>query len=209
VSGPVAVQTGVGPNEQLAAAQQYTATIGRQTIKITIADPPPASAPTAQNVASALALQATHGLLFTKEVLLSADGSRGGAANAGNGKIILFPGAHSQPQLEQLLSHEAAHMFSDRLLGNWTTDARYDQWQNAIGIDGIFPSLYGHTKFNDEIVSGKHNPSEDFAEALLTYWSVKGTPKEIELRELMPTRWQVLDQLSIYADVVAFLQQLT
>ncbi len=205
VSAGVDVTANVGVDETSAPAKQYDVTLRGRTIKVTIAEPPPANSPTADMVALSLATMPAHALQYTKDVFVSGDTARGGGANGGNGKIIVFPGTADQAPLDRLMIHEAAHMFSDVMLGNWTFDQRWDDWQSAIASDGLYPSNYGHTKHTDpKEVQGnppRFNPSEDFAEALLTYWNVKGTPQETELRELMPARFAILDRLALFATI--------
>jgi hypothetical protein len=88
------------------------------------------------------------------------------------------------------------------MLGDWATDDRWNDWQLAIANDGVFPSLYARDAFDYvDPVTRRHNPSEDFAEVLLAYWSVKGTPLETEMRELMPARFAILDNLSLEASL--------
>jgi hypothetical protein len=50
---------------------------------------------------------------------------------------------------------------------------------------------------------GRRRPLERLARGrrLRTYWSVKGTPREAEMRELMPARFALLDKLSLQASL--------
>ena len=130
VSAGVDVTAGVGKDEAPAAAKRYDVTVGGRTIRVTIAEPPPANSPTADTVARSLAVQTPQALQFTKDVFISADTTRGGGANGGNGKIIVFPGFSDQNDLDRLMSHEAAHMFSDVMVGDWTSDNRWNDWQS-------------------------------------------------------------------------------
>jgi hypothetical protein len=89
-----------------------------------------------------------------------------------------------QLQLENSMIHETGHVLSGKMWGDDTDGPQWKPWRDAIAKDKMTPSQYA-----------KNSPGEDFSEFLVLYQSVKGTPAEAELRELMPERFKVFDAM--------------
>ncbi|RKH39101.1 hypothetical protein D7X12_24560 [Corallococcus sicarius] len=103
-----------------------------------------------------------------------------------DGVINIYPSKPKQSQdyLDGTMIHETGHTLSIKQWGADDSDKRWDGWKAAIKSDGIVPSKYA-----------KAAPSEDFGEALQLYQQVKGTPKEAEVRAMMPERFKIIDAL--------------
>lgn len=103
-----------------------------------------------------------------------------------DGIINVYPSKPkmSQDYLDGTLIHETGHTLSMKKWGNSDSDKRWNDWKAAAKSDGIIPSQYG-----------KASLDEDFAETLVIYHQNKGTPREAELRALMPARYKIIDEL--------------
>ncbi len=103
-----------------------------------------------------------------------------------DGIINVYPSKPKMTQdyLDGTLIHETGHTLSMKKWGSDDNDKRWNDWKNAVKSDGIIPSQYG-----------KASVGEDFAETLVIYHQNKGTPRDAELRALMPARYKIIDEL--------------
>lgn len=103
---------------------------------------------------------------------------------SGHVRIFAHASAYSVDALANDLLHESAHALAYRHLGTNTNDSRWSPWHAAIAKDTVRPSRYAGTSAH-----------EDFAEAMVLWMSAKGTSAETELRNLMPGRVALLEQI--------------
>ncbi len=62
--------------------------------------------------------------------------------------------------------------------------------------DGLSASKYAHTTPGaDKTAAGGAPYADDFADTLLLYARVKGTPEEAKMRALFPERFKILDTM--------------
>jgi hypothetical protein len=187
---------------QCAEAVTHEVKIGDQTIKVTLPKNPPPGTHTIEEVALALAALPPAARAQVKEVVVEPganpddaywkveynDPSFTSYMTAGaDGIISLYPSPPkpSQAYMDQSFIHETGHILSRSSWGDDSqSDPRWADWNAAVTADGIVPSGYG-----------KKSPDEDFAETLVIYMTVRGTPQEAELRALMPERFKILDRL--------------
>jgi hypothetical protein len=80
--------------------------------------------------------------------------------------------------------HETGHTASMAAWGGSATDDRWDPWRAAMKADGMAVSFYA-----------KSSLEEDFAESWALYAPVVGTPREPEVRALIPARCKLMDTL--------------
>jgi hypothetical protein len=101
------------------------------------------------------------------------------------GNVRYFPrdGAHPQSDIDWALQHETGHAYSLREVWANNPGAR-DAWQHAIAADGRSVTDYGDT-----------NAAEDFAEFMILYADVLGSPCEASARALFPNRFREMDKL--------------
>jgi hypothetical protein len=102
------------------------------------------------------------------------------------GIVSIYPSATKQSQafMNQAFIHETGHVLSGRHMGDSPSNPRWEPYKAAIASDGFVPSEYA-----------RNAPTEDFAEALMVYQKVRGTPLEAEVRALMPARFKFMDEL--------------
>ncbi|MCY1041899.1 hypothetical protein OV208_11295 [Corallococcus sp. bb12-1] len=102
------------------------------------------------------------------------------------GIITLYPtaGKVQQEAMNSSLIHETGHTLSHQHWGSDSQGPRWNDYRAAIANDGFVPSNYA-----------RNSPSEDFAETLVLYEKVHGTPQEAEVRALMPGRFRLIDEL--------------
>ena len=119
-----------------------------------------------------------------------------------DGNINIYPGKQSQEVMDVSMVHETGHILSGQVLGDTDDPLRrfkdalgdlfgkttWNDWKKAMGKDGVYPSEYAKT-------AAKSSPGEDFSEALALYVKVKGTPREAEIRAIMPERFALLDKM--------------
>jgi hypothetical protein len=87
------------------------------------------------------------------------------------------------------LAHESGHAVSDRLWGDDTgatgtrapTNAAWRPWYDATVADGFRTSKYAKASLH-----------EDFAEAWELFTTTRGTPREAEVKSLMPHRYTIM-----------------
>jgi len=104
------------------------------------------------------------------------------------GTVHIYPDLKTAPKMSQdyldvSLIHETGHILSQQKWGA-DDDPRWKDWQNAMASDGTHASQYA-----------KKAQGEDFSETLKLYQMVKGTPKEAEIRALMPERFKIIDEI--------------
>jgi hypothetical protein len=181
----------------------YDVKIGDQTIKVTLPKNPPAGSnlPSIDEIAKSLAALPPGSRAVVKEVVVNpgqnpddaywekvygTPGFRSYMTAGKEGVVNIYPtsSAQSQTVLENSMVHETGHALSKLKWGDDLNDPRWQPWKDAVAKDGIVPSRYGKNSLN-----------EDFAETLVIYMNVKGTPAEAEMRALMPERFKLIDEL--------------
>jgi hypothetical protein len=107
-------------------------------------------------------------------------------ADSANGAIDFYPTAHRQDAdyLAGSIVHEAGHFASQQNYGYAHTTQDWQNWQTAMNADRLSPSGYGRSSLD-----------EDFAETYALYFQVRGTPREAEMRALLPERFRLIDQM--------------
>jgi hypothetical protein len=119
-----------------------------------------------------------------------------------DGNINIYPGKASQEVLDVSMVHETGHILSKQVLGETGSATRglvdgisdffggttWNDWKEAMKNDGVAPSVYAKT-------AAASSPDEDFCETLALYMKVKGTPREAQLRAIMPERFAMLDEM--------------
>ncbi|HYH94353.1 hypothetical protein, partial [Hyalangium sp.] len=102
------------------------------------------------------------------------------------GIISIYPsdGKQTQEFINSSFIHETGHTLSHRHWGSDENDPRWNDYKAAIASDGFVASDYA-----------RNAPTEDFAETLVLYQKVRGTPQEAEVRALMPARFRIIDEL--------------
>jgi hypothetical protein len=128
------------------------------------------------------------------DLKLNGDGTvrRGVMMDAGSAGVIgVWPfmkpsdgSRRTQSEIDRILLHEFGHTLSKRLLGESHYGEGWVRWDIANTTDILSPSGYSN-----------ESPQEDFAETLVLYLYVKGTPKEAEMRQLFSARFAILDEL--------------
>lgn len=101
------------------------------------------------------------------------------------GVVRLYPrnSVHPQSDIDWTLQHETGHGYS--LNEAWAMDpAKRDAWKKAIADDERSITRYGDI-----------NEVEDFAEFMILYADVLGTPCEASMRALFPNRCREMDKL--------------
>ena len=113
-----------------------------------------------------------------------------------NGVVDVYPLASGRTveSATETAIHESGHAISIRLWGEpdlpdtsgtgTTPNPTWDPWRQAITADNFTPSGYARASV-----------SEDFAEAWLMFLQHRGTPREGEVRTLMPARCRLLDNV--------------
>lgn len=98
----------------------------------------------------------------------------------------------TQAALDFLVTHEVGHSVQQPATGLFGLPT---QWNLAVHRDRLFATSYaagGYPTPGAEIVG---DATEDFAEAYAIYQLVKGTPDEVQMRALMPARFELLDRM--------------
>ena len=105
------------------------------------------------------------------------------AATAGDNNITFYPIEPSRDDaaIEQEVSHETGHLYSQAL---WKDPATKARWEAAMVADRWSASQYADASIE-----------EDFAESCTMYSLSKGTPCEATARRIFPSRYAELDCL--------------
>lgn len=181
------------PVDDLPAQEFNARTVVIRGHTITIYEPvngvsPPQWLPSSDSIAQGLATLSDEQLRNVKEVYICPQrgkDEKDAVADYGDGRIRYFPrdAAHPQSDIDWALQHESGHAYS--LAEVWAKDpAARDAWKRAIGSDHRPVSGYGNT-----------NEVEDFAEFMILYSIVKGTPCEASAKALFPARWAIMEKL--------------
>jgi hypothetical protein len=168
-----------------------TVRMDHRNIRIVIPEPPPPGTPSQEALAAQLSRLPAPLRRQTTDVVLDPTGKPGQwGSNGGHGRINIYPDGWAPDRLENVLVHETSHLFSDANNGDYFAhDPRWNAWVDAITSDELFPSTYGKDSFRNS-----NDATEDYAEAMVVYLSVKGTPREAEMRAMMPARFAILDR---------------
>jgi hypothetical protein len=140
--------------------------------------------PSADMVAKGLATLSDEQLRNTKEVYVVPHDSPG-VADYKDGTVRYYTrdDEHPQSDIDWVMQHESGHAYSWGEV--WKKDpAMIDAWKEAIRADGRSVTAYGDSHFQ-----------EDFAEFILLYHDVAGTPCEASARALFPNRYRAMEKL--------------
>lgn len=149
---------------------------------------PPDWQPSADSIAQGLATLSDEQLRNVHEVYIVPEpdlDQRSAVADYYQGVIRYFPRdfPHPQSDIDWVLQHEAGHAYS--ISEVWKKDpSALQDWIRAMGADHRTVSAYGDTA---EV--------EDFAEFMLLFAIVKGTPCEASAKALFPNRWKIMEKL--------------
>ncbi|MBN9687189.1 MULTISPECIES: hypothetical protein [unclassified Corallococcus] len=203
LSGPTEVQGHSFPSGP-ADALRYEVEIEGQRIPVFVAKNPDASRGafhSIEEVAEGLATLPPANRALVKQVdvdgksnpqdayweqVYNQPGFRSYMTAGAEGIITIYPSEKKQTQafMDSSLIHETGHTLSHVHWGSDNADPRWDGYRAAMASDGFVPSDYARS-----------SPSEDFAETLVLYQKVRGTPQEAEVRALMPGRFRLIDDL--------------
>lgn len=182
---------------------EYTVTVGTQSIKVILAEPPPQDrlAYSIDQIAKAFAglpaaLRREVGRVRQSPTTNPADDTWRrdfgqpafkSAMAAGYEQTIEVFAIDKAWQHQSLLDagiiHETAHFFH-RPGGTGPASFDFSKWEAAMKRDEISPSTYA-----------RMNPDEDFSETVSFYVMVKGTRTEVAAKLLFPERWRILEAL--------------
>lgn len=115
------------------------------------------------------------------------------------GRVYMYPGAGDRPSEDFMASaviHETGHTVSGKAWTDDVNNAKWDGWKEAMKKDGLSASKYAHTTPGAAKTAGGGAPyADDYADTLLLYARVKGTPEEAKMRALFPERFRILDTM--------------
>jgi uncharacterized Zn-binding protein involved in type VI secretion len=166
--------------KQVVVIRGHEVTIYEPTTGVT----PPAWLPTSANIAKGLATLSDEQLAGLKEVYIVSDSSSDSAADHHKGVVRYFPRdkEHPQSDIDWALQHESAHALWDARMQE---DAGFrSAWQRAADQDHRTVTDYGDKRLG-----------EDFAEFMILYANVLGSPCEGSARALFKHRMQIMDGL--------------
>lgn len=149
--------------------------------------PPPQWLPSSDHMAQALSALSDRQLQGMKEVYIVPHPyppRPSDIANHKNGVVQYFPrdAAHPQADIDWVFQHESAHYIWDAEIAK---DPGFSAaWQRAIDKDHRSVSAYGDTGIG-----------EDFADFMVLYAIVLGTPCEASARALFKSRMAIMDKL--------------
>ncbi|MFO0591368.1 MAG: PAAR domain-containing protein [Polyangiaceae bacterium] len=148
---------------------------------------PPQWLPSADSVAQGLATLSDEQLRNIRQVYIVPHplDAAGSPADYHQGIIRYFPRGEPHPQsdIDWALQHESGHAywFAELLEKDPSLE---DAWQRAANADHRDVTAYGGTLLR-----------EDFAEFMVLFASVKGTPCEASAKALFPHRWAIMEKL--------------
>lgn len=199
-------------------AWKYTVTINGKNIDVYIPktlDMGKYSYPTIDQIAKGLAAQPKASIDATNSVLVNPTTPKetkdrkvvdsGADMYAIDGSININPHGTDSPRTQRdfdyTFMHESAHLVkqpvNDPLLAR--LQGLPAGWNEAVAHDRLFSTHYAGDNYTvdpgDPSKAPSENPGEDFAEAYLIYYAVKGTPDEAQMRLLMPERFAILDKM--------------
>ncbi len=157
---------------------------------VMVTPPPPAAPiagqlPSVAQVASSLGALSDAQLSKLKSVVLNPVSSPYNGpkawADALNGRVTIYP-TRSSPApagIDHVFQHETGHLIWEGLPAEVC-----QAWQDAMNADRRAVSDYGNT-----------NIKEDFAEAVLMFALVKGTPCEAAMKAAFPGRFALLQKI--------------
>lgn len=190
-----------GPKDPAARVKEYTIRIDGRDIPV-IAHPTPAGKkhPSPQDIAKAIAAAPKENRDQIKSVLLE-PAVRPGAfmAAGGDGIVRAYPvdNLASDDFNASAIIHETGHIVSSKLWGDDKMGPKWKPWRDAMAADTLSPSKYGHGAPGDRETAAKGwTVFDDFAESMLLYQRVKGTPQEKEMRRMFPERFKILDEVT-------------
>ena len=149
---------------------------------------PPQWLPSADSVAQGLATLSDEQLRNVEEVYIVPHGRPGAPGDIAvyhDRKVRYYPRTETHPQsdIDWVLQHESGHAlwFNEILPKNPGFE---DAWQRAVDADHRPVSGYGSTLLR-----------EDFAEMMILFAIVQGTPCEASAKALFPNRWALMEKL--------------
>lgn len=176
----------------------YVVEVGDKKIRVKVDGSAPTGKvlPTPDQVAAALAVAPPDMLDGVDSVVISPDG--GAPASYSGGAItfrprdpnIPIPGGsrpRTQGDLDWQMLHELSHGYDHKHLGT----KKEAEWRDAAHADRKFPSRYARESY---LKGGSGGLTEDFAESVVMYALVRGTPCESPARAMFPNRFRLLDQ---------------
>jgi uncharacterized Zn-binding protein involved in type VI secretion len=103
------------------------------------------------------------------------------AAESGAGRTTFYPQTTAPPsaRFDRMMQHEVAHLLWEKL---GASDR--EGWQSAMDADRRAVTIYGNSSI-----------AEDFAEAVLMYSLVRGTPCEAAMKAAFPQRFAALAKI--------------
>ncbi len=148
---------------------------------------PPQWLPTGGQMADGLATLSDEQLAGMKEVYIVPHPyppRNSDVANHSKGVVQYFPRSETHPQsdIDWVFQHESAHNVWDN--ENAKDPAFQSEWQRAADKDHRSVSKYGDTDIG-----------EDFADFMILYANVLGTPCEASARGLFGNRMKIMDKL--------------
>lgn len=176
----------------------YVVEVGDKKIPIKVEGSAPAGKllPTPAQVAAALAVAPPDMLDGVDSIVISPTAvdapafySKGTITFGPRDPNIVIPGGsrpRTQGDLDWQTLHELSHGYDHKYLGT----KEESEWREAAHADKKFPSRYARESYLNS--SGKL--TEDFAESVVMYALVRGTPCETPARAMFPHRFQLLDR---------------
>ena len=117
------------------------------------------------------------------------------------GHIWVYPTPNAAPFpsedfMASAMIHETGHITSGKAWGDDVNGPKWDAWKKAMKSDGLSSSSYAHTTDGQPKTAAGGAPyADDYAESVLLYARVKGTPDEAKMRALFPERFRILDEM--------------
>jgi hypothetical protein len=106
------------------------------------------------------------------------------------GNVEIYPGSPEDAAYRDIsIAHETGHVVSQRAWGDNNWGKRWAPWRKAMKDDGISVSTYAKTDAYD-----------DFAESWALWVTTRGTPREPEVRALIPHRVALMEPLAVASE---------